>query len=202
MPHIPPIAAAAALLAPFAPTQDGCPKTKAVTVPRAVEFHGAVKCGSVSLNIGGATVSGPSQGCPLLAVLVPEHECTENQASGARTYVQVYGQVTTRIYHFACERDWLLFLPWGSTCRLASDKAGAVLPRMTTVPCEPPERPGTNLTQLGPDRLGTDEVRTDPMGPPPRWPRRARRIPPAPTAGDATSTNAETPTQERHACAL
>ncbi|MEC8252695.1 MAG: hypothetical protein VX044_05740 [Planctomycetota bacterium] len=139
MPDIPPLAAAAALLASCALAQDACPNTKAVTISRTVEFHGAVECGAVRLNIGGATLSRANQGCPLLAILVPEHEVAEPQTSRARTRTHVYAHVTTRIYHFACEQDWLLFLPWGSTCRLARDKAGAVLPRMTTLPCEPVE---------------------------------------------------------------
>ena len=141
MPYIPPLAAAAALLASCALAQEACPNTKAVTISRTVEFHGAVECGAVRLNIGGATLSRANQGCPLLAILVPEHEVAEPQANRARTRAHVYAHVTTRIYHFACEQDWLLFLPWGSTCRLARDKAGAVLPRMTTLPCEPAESP-------------------------------------------------------------
>lgn len=128
--------AAAMLTVDAAAAQGNCPKSKAVTIPRNVEFHGVIKCGSVKLNVGGATFSGPAQGCPLLAILVPEHEVEAVQTNGERTQTRVYEQVTTWIHHYACERDWLLFIPWGSSCRLASTKAGAALPRMTTVPCQ------------------------------------------------------------------
>lgn len=129
------LAAAAALLAGSAPAQGSCPRTQAETVPRTVGFHGVVHCGAVSFQVGGATFSGPNQGCPLLAVLVPEHEREVPQTNGSQTRTSIYAQVATRVYHFACEREWLLFIPWDSTCRLVSENAGAVLPRMTTVPC-------------------------------------------------------------------
>lgn len=135
-------AATAAVFVHCATAQMACPKTKAQTVPRDVEFHGVAKCGAVSLTIGGATISGPNQGCPLLAILVPEHEVEEPQTNGAHTRTQLYAQVSTRIYHFACERDYLLFIPWDSSCRLVAEKAGAALPRMTTVPCEPQTQAG------------------------------------------------------------
>lgn len=132
------VATLAALFANTATAQGNCPRTKAQTVPRDVQFYGVVKCGSVSLDIGGATFSGPNQGCPLLAVLVPQHEREVDQTNGANTQTRVYTQVSTRIYHFACDRDWLLFIPWDSTCRLVQEKAGSALPRMTTVPCPSP----------------------------------------------------------------
>ena len=128
--------AIAAVLAHVAAAQTTCPKTRARTVPREVEFHGAAKCGAVSLTIGGATFTGPDQGCPLLAVLVPEHELEEPQTNGSHTRTMVYGEATTRVYNFACEREWLLFIPWDSSCRLVAEKNGAVLPRMTTIPCD------------------------------------------------------------------
>lgn len=130
-------AAIAAVLVHGATAQTTCPKTRARTVPRDVEFHGAAKCGAVSLTIGGATFTGPDQGCPLLAVLVPEHELEEPQTNGSHTRTMVYGEATTRVYNFACEREWLLFIPWDSSCRLVAEKNGAVLPRMTTIPCDP-----------------------------------------------------------------
>ena len=55
-------AAIAAVLVHGATAQTTCPKTRARTVPRDVEFHGAAKCGAVSLTIGGATFTGPDQG--------------------------------------------------------------------------------------------------------------------------------------------
>ena len=76
-------------------------------------------------------------GCPLLAVLVPEHELEEPQTNGSHTRTMVYGEATTRVYNFACEREWLLFIPWDSSCRLVAEKNGAALPRMTTIPCDP-----------------------------------------------------------------
>lgn len=130
-------AVCAALLVGVAAAQGSCPRTQAETVARTIEFHGVVQCGAVRFQVGGATFSGPNQGCPLLAVLVPEHEQEAPQTNGSQTRTQVYAQVTTRIYHFACEREWWLFIPWDSTCRLVNEHAGAVLPRMTTVPCDP-----------------------------------------------------------------
>ena len=134
------VAAAAALFASVAPGQGSCPQTKAVTVPRAIQFHGAVKCGSVRLNIGGTTFSSPGQGCPLLALLVPEHEVEAAQTNGQQTQAEVYAQVSTQIFHYECRREWLLFIPWGSSCRLKAARVGGVLPRMNTSPCSP-ERP-------------------------------------------------------------
>lgn len=128
--------ACAAVLVGVATAQGSCPRTKAQTVPRTVEFHGAVQCGAVSFQVGGATFQGPNQGCPLLAVLVPEHERESPQTNGSQTRAHIYAQVATRVYHFACEREWLLFIPWDSTCKLVSESSGAVLPRMTTRPCE------------------------------------------------------------------
>jgi len=128
-------AAFAALFTGAADAQAPCPRTKAETVASTVEFHGVVPCGAVQFQVGSATFSGPNQGCPLLAVLVPEHERETPQTNGALTQAKVYAQVTTRVYHFACQREWLLFIPWDSTCGLVSESAGAVLPRMTTAPC-------------------------------------------------------------------
>ena len=66
----------------------------------------------------------------------------QRPGGAAHTRTQLYAQVSTRIYHFACERDYLLFIPWDSSCRLVAEKAGAALPRMTTVPCEPQTQAG------------------------------------------------------------
>lgn len=129
------VAAAAALCVNIAAAQGSCPRTKAVTVSRDIQFHGAVKCGSVQLNIGGTTFSSPGQGCPLLALLVPEHEIEAPQTNGQQTEATVYAQVSTQILHYECHRDWLLFIPWGSSCRLKTARAGGVLPRMNTSAC-------------------------------------------------------------------
>jgi len=130
-------AALAATFANFAAAQTTCPKTKANTVPLDVQFFGMVKCGTVNITIGGATFSGPNQGCPLLAVRVPAHEVEVPQTNNSLTKTNVWAQVTTEVYHFTCKRDYLLFLPWDSTCTLERRAAGAVLPRMSTVPCDP-----------------------------------------------------------------
>ena len=139
------VAAAAALFASAASGQGLCPQTKAVTVPRTIQFHGAVKCGSVRLNIGGTTFSSPGQGCPLLALLVPEHEVEAAQTNGQQTQAEVYAQVSTQIFHYECRREWLLFIPWGSSCRLKAARVGGVLPRMTTSSCSAPQPRLTTL---------------------------------------------------------
>ena len=139
------VAAAAALFASVAPGQGSCPQNKAVTVPRAIQFHGAVKCGSVRLNIGGTTFSSPGQGCPLLALLIPEHELEAPQTNGQQTQAEVYAQVSTQIFHYECRREWLLFIPWGSSCRLKAARVGGVLPRMTTSSCSAPQPRLTTL---------------------------------------------------------
>ena len=131
------VVAAATLFASVAPGQGACPQTKAVTVPRAIQLHGTVKCGSVQLNIGGTTFSSPGQGCPLLALLIPEHELEAPQTNAQQTQAKVYAQVSTQIFHYECHRDWLLFIPWGSSCRLKAARVGGVLPRMNTSPCAP-----------------------------------------------------------------
>ena len=139
------VAAAAALFASAASGQGLCPQTKAVTVPRTIQFHGAVKCGSVRLNIGGTTFSSPGQGCPLLALLIPEHELEAPQTNGQQTQAEVYAQVSTQIFHYECRREWLLFIPWGSSCRLKAARVGGVLPRMTTSSCSAPQPRLTTL---------------------------------------------------------
>lgn len=139
------VAAAAALFASAASGQGLCPQTKAVTVPRTIQFHGAVKCGSVRLNIGGTTFSSPGQGCPLLALIVPEHEVEAAQTNGQQTQAEVYAQVSTQIFHYECRREWLLFIPWGSSCRLKAARVGGVLPRMTTSSCSAPQPRLTTL---------------------------------------------------------
>jgi hypothetical protein len=131
------VVALAAMFANPVIAQDTCPKTKAQTVPLDVQFFGLVKCGSVSFTIGGTTFSGPNQGCPLLAVQVPTHEVEVPQTNGNRTKTRIWGQVATEVYHYVCERDYLLFVPWDSTCTLERRHAGAALPRMTTVACDP-----------------------------------------------------------------
>ena len=139
------VAAAAALFASAASGQGLCPQTKAVTVPRTIQFHGAVKCGSVRLNIGGTTFSSPGQGCPLLALIVPEHEVEAAHTNGQQTQAEVYAQVSTQIFHYECRREWLLFIPWGSSCRLKAARVGGVLPRMTTSSCSAPQPRLTTL---------------------------------------------------------
>lgn len=132
------IAALATMFTNALVAQDSCPMTKAQTVPLDVQFFGAVKCGSVQFTIGGATFSGPTQGCPLLAIHVPTHEIEVAQTNGTRTRTRIWNQVTTEVYNFVCEREYLLFVPWDSTCKLEGRHAGAPLARMTTVACEPP----------------------------------------------------------------
>lgn len=129
--------AVAALLLTGATAQDNCPKTKAQTIDRSLVFEGSMDCGGISITVAGTQLTSPTHGCPLLAVETPAHEREVPQKDGLRTYAKVWDRVSVRTFHFECDQDWLLFLPWGSSCRFTRVTIGGVLPRMTTVPCAP-----------------------------------------------------------------
>ena len=142
MNHVMHASAALAALSATLPAQDSCPRTMVQNVAQRVDFYGAVECGAVSLTIGGATFSGPSQGCPLLAVLTPAHQLEVPQTNAARTQVVVHSQVAAHVYTYRCVREWFLFLPWDSSCGLVDDKVGAALALMSTAPCAPIQAAG------------------------------------------------------------
>lgn len=127
------VALAVTFFAAASTAQDGCPRTKAQHVPERFSFKGQQACPGITINVGGANVSTPGQNCPLLATHYPDHEL--EVPSGSETMVAVHAQAPTYIYHFACERDWFLVIPWGSTCQLSARFAGVPVLRMTTIPC-------------------------------------------------------------------
>jgi len=124
---------AAALFAVAGTAQDNCPKTKAQHVPERFSFKGRQACPGISVNIGGASVATPGQQCPLVATYYPDHEI--EVPSNAETMVHVHATAPSYVYHFACVRDWLLIIPWGSTCQLSARYTNVPVLRMTTVPC-------------------------------------------------------------------
>ena len=126
-------AAAVVLVAASVLGQDACPRTRALHVPDSIRFNGAQNCGSISLNVGTLEVTSPGQGCPLLAIYLPQHEI-EVQSNG-ETRTQVHARTSARVFHFHCTQEWFLFVPWGSGCAVNRVVNAGPLLRMTTVSC-------------------------------------------------------------------
>lgn len=129
------LASVAMLLAAAAVGQGGCPHKEAEHVPETFTFHGAQACAGATINIGGATIQTPGQACPVMGVYTPPNEHEVSAGKDKATRVQVVGQAPTRVYHFRCQTDWYLIVPWGSSCRVSTQLNGASVLRMITVPC-------------------------------------------------------------------
>lgn len=127
------VAIASTFLAAAGVAQGSCPKTKAQHVPERFSFKGQQSCPGINISIGGTSVTTPGQNCPLVGTYYPDHEI--EVASDDNTMVTVHAQATSFVYHFACVSEWLLIIPWGSTCQLTARYNGVPVMRMTTIPC-------------------------------------------------------------------
>lgn len=111
-----------------------CPKKQARHVAERVTPHGELPCTGGSISFGGLTVSTPSSACPIFATHQQQHEVEVDAPT--QTMVEVVGQASTWIYYFACESDWLLIIPWGSSCAISRTVTGSDNPRFRTISCE------------------------------------------------------------------
>lgn len=111
----------------------GCPRTQAQEVPLNVQYGAPQNCGSVSYTFGGVNVSSGATGCPLFVLIVPAHQVAV--PSDRKTKAEVVGQVPVTIHYFTCAQDWLVIIPWGSTCTFRSMNTIYNEDRLRTVDC-------------------------------------------------------------------
>lgn len=129
------VALVAMLFAASVTGQSSCPHREAKHVPEKFTFHGTQACSGATFNVGGATITTPGQSCPVMATYSPANEFETPTGKDVLTKVQVVGHSATKVYHFSCQTDWYLIVPWGSSCRVATQMNGATLLRLITVPC-------------------------------------------------------------------
>ncbi len=110
-----------------------CPKKQAKFVPERLTMHSKLPCSGTSISVGGVTLASSGAACPLLATHTMDHEIEVDSIHN--TMIEVTGQSATTIYHFECDQDWLLIIPWGSSCQLARTVVGPALVRYRTIPC-------------------------------------------------------------------
>jgi hypothetical protein len=128
--------AAFTLLFATATTAQGtCPNKQAKFVPETLAMHGELPCSGGTISFGGLTISSENIACPIFATHIMPHEIEVDALT--ETMVELTGTASSWIYYFACQQDWFLILPWGSSCVMKSRAAGASMPRYRTVPCGP-----------------------------------------------------------------
>lgn len=123
------------LFAAATSAQGSCPKKQARHVPESLTMHGALPCSGGTISFGGVTISSSSSSCPIFATHTMPHEIEVDATT--ETMVELTGQASVWIYFFQCQREWLIIVPWGSSCVMKSQNAGLDLQRYRTVPCKP-----------------------------------------------------------------
>jgi len=129
------VALAAMLFAAAVTGQSTCPHREAKHVPESFAFYGNQSCSGTTFSLGGATVTTPGQNCPVVATYSPPSEFESPTGKDVLTKVQVVAQAAVKVYHFSCQTDWYVIVPWGSSCRVTSQGNGATLLRLVTTPC-------------------------------------------------------------------
>jgi hypothetical protein len=115
-----------------AAAQDTCPRERAVSVPRAVDYGPAVTCPGLTYSMPGLTLTTVT-GCPLFVTVTPAHEVIE--ASRDRTKVRVVGTDPVKIFFFTCQTRYLLFLPLSSYCTFDRESTIGTVMHLTTMEC-------------------------------------------------------------------
>lgn len=115
--------------------QGSCPKKQAQHVPETFTMHGELPCSGGTISFGGLTITSKSTACPVFATHTMPHEIEASATT--MTMVELTGQASVWVYYFECRQEWLVILPWGSSCVMKSQNAGSDLQRYRTVPCGP-----------------------------------------------------------------
>ncbi len=123
---------AAALLSLAAAAQDTCPKERAVSVPRSIDYGPSVTCPGLSYSIPGLTIT-TATGCPLFVTVTPAHE--QAQPSRDRTQVRVASVDAVKVFFFTCQTRYLLFLPLSSYCAFDREVTAGTVMHLTTIGC-------------------------------------------------------------------
>jgi hypothetical protein len=110
-----------------------CPNLKAQDVPLSIQYGAPQNCGSVSYSFGGVNASSSMTCCPLFVLIVPPHQVAV--ASDRKTRTEVVGQAPVTIHYFTCEQDWLVIIPWGSSCAFRAMNTLYHEDRLRTVDC-------------------------------------------------------------------
>ena len=65
--------------------------------------------------------------CPSFVLIEPPRHILET-TSESFTYAEANGRAENRLLTFSCTRDWFLFIPLGSSCRLVNNEVVATYP--------------------------------------------------------------------------
>lgn len=120
------------LLSPFALAQ-GCTYQTTKTVRAQLTLTGNQSCSGATFTVAGVAFSTPQSGCPLLGMIVPEHEIPETSAYETR--IEKVGTVPCVAFDFLCKRDYFLFITINSSCVMNKRWNAGTVDRLKTVGC-------------------------------------------------------------------
>lgn len=111
-----------------------CPRVTASPVAASQYTGPVVSCGSgIRIELGGIAYTSEVSGCPLFVIFYPAHEVP--QPSGSETWVFEYAKVEAILFRLQCQKSYLIFIPWGSTCVHVDKSSVGTFSRLVTLPC-------------------------------------------------------------------
>jgi hypothetical protein len=120
-------------LAAGAVAQKPCPYTKADRIPASEQYGPAAACSGLSFSGHGFKLA-TATGCPLFVTLTPQHHDIVPNSQATRA--EKIGTREGRILYFRCQTDYVIIIPWGSSCVCDRDVAWGTYLVAATRPCE------------------------------------------------------------------
>ncbi|MBK8975823.1 MAG: hypothetical protein IPM29_07840 [Planctomycetes bacterium] len=114
---------------------NGCPDHGLKTEKTRAEFTFSTDCDGASIYIGNTGISVPRQHCPTLVTVTPTRDVPVHEAGSGMIAVKD-GTVDVVTYRFRCKRDWVLFIPIGSSCVPDGQQIVARPSTYTLMPCD------------------------------------------------------------------